>query len=390
MEPIANRNCDALVVGAGPAGAYLGYLLARQGVEVAIIDKRPFPRDKVCGGGVTRKAIDLLGFDLGAAVQRSIRGAVLTYGNRDRVIKDVAPSAGCTVLRSEFDQLLLDKACAAGARFLPATAFVDARDDGASLSVATTRGDLRCRSLFGADGANSTVRERLFGKRLVHYVPSLEALIYLGDAELRQFEERAVFDFAAMPNGYGWIFPKRDHANVGIYSPFGGDSMRHHLETFIARYRALARPLRVEYRGSVIPLRNLRRVYQHGRISLLGDAAGLAEAVFGEGIYFALKSATLAAQAVGERGLDRAGPRYAELVTGQLQPELQAARRMAALIYRFPCFAFRHLVLNEHISDDFAGLISGAMGYRRCFARTLLAAPRWFVPGRTAISGPPL
>jgi flavin-dependent dehydrogenase len=252
------------------------------------------------------------------------------------------------------------------------------------VNVDTDRGDFRCRRLFAADGAASVVRDRVFGKHLVRYVPSLEAVVYLDEKTLAHFEDRGVFDFGAMPNGYGWIFPKRDHANAGVYSPFGGRALRGHLEAFLARYQALRDPVRVEYRGSIIPLRNLRDEYQRGRVSLLGDAAGLVEAMFGEGIYFALKSATLAAQAVAERGLGRDAMRYDELLRRDLLPELRAAGRMAWLIYRFPDFAFRHLVLNERINDDFAGLISGAVGYRRCLAKTMLGLPRWMLPSRPA------
>ena len=99
-----------------------------------------------------------------------------------------------------------------------------------------------------------------------------------------------------MPKGYGWIFPKRDHLNVGIYSPFGGIALRRHLMEFIDRYPALRRRRGTEFRGYAIPLRNRAGLFERGPVMLLGDAAGLAESVFGEGIYFALKSAELAAQ----------------------------------------------------------------------------------------------
>ena len=376
MPANAALSCDALIVGAGPAGSHLGRLLAERGVDVVVIDRASFPRDKVCGGGVSRKAIDLLG-DFAPVVQRSIRGALLTWRNEMATVKDIVPHAACTVLRSEFDHWLLERARSAGARFHAQTAFAQLRNDGDALVVATDRGDIRCRRLFAADGARSMVGERVFGKGLVHYVPSLEALVHLDEDRLACFEERAVFDFDGMPRGYGWIFPKRGHANVGIYSPFGGRGLRRSLDAFIGRYEALRQPIRVDYRGWVIPLRNLRCEFSRDRVSLLGDAAGFTEALFGEGIYFALKSAQLAAQAVAECGLGADAQRYGELVRRELLPELRAAWRMASLIYRFPRFAFRHLVLNERINDDFAGLISGAMGYRRCLRRTLAGFPRW-------------
>ena len=76
-------TCDAIVVGAGPAGSYLGYLLARTGRRVAILDEQGFPRDKVCGGGLSRKAIALLDIDISRVVHRWITGAFLTFQNRN-------------------------------------------------------------------------------------------------------------------------------------------------------------------------------------------------------------------------------------------------------------------------------------------------------------------
>jgi len=389
MSP-SDRHCDALIVGAGPAGTHLAWLLAARGIDVAIIERQDFPRDKVCGGGVSRKALELLGIDLGPVVQKTIRGAVLSWRNETATVKDMTPPAACTVLRSEFDDFLLRRACGAGARFHPATAFVDLREAAAGLVVATDRGEFRCRRLFAADGANSAVRDRVFGRGLVHYVPALEALVQLDDEALARFGDRAVFDFAGTANGYGWIFPKRDHANVGVYSPFGGRGLRASLEALMARYAPLRGAGRVDYRGWIVPLANCRDEYARGRVSLLGDAAGLAEALFGEGIYFALRSAQLAAQAVTESGLDNGGERYCELLRRQLCPELRTARRMAGLLYRVPQFSFRHLVLNERINDDFAGLISGTMSYRRCLRRTLAGFPRWLLPSRPPGPAPTL
>ncbi|SFD10154.1 geranylgeranyl reductase family [Collimonas sp. OK412] len=373
---------DVLVVGAGPAGSHLAYLLAGQGLQVTLIDKQAFPRAKVCGGGLSRKTMDLLGFDLGPVMHRAIGGAILNYRNRDAILKEVQPMAACTVVRSEFDQLLLDRACARGVRFLAETGFVDATETADAVSVATSRGVLRCRLLLAADGAASAVRNKLFGKDLVAYVPAMEAMLWPAPGMLERFGDRALFDFDGMPRGYGWIFPKRDHFNVGVYSPFGGAALRQHLDRFIAAYASLRQPSRLECQGYVIPLQNRRQLYQRGRVWLLGDAAGLAEALFGEGIYFALKSATIAAKAIAADGLRAESALYSRLLRRELLPELRAAAWMARLIYRFPKLAFSHLVLNQQINHDFAGLISGQVGYRDCLLKTALGFPRWLLPSK--------
>ena len=390
MPSDTDRIYDALIVGAGPAGSHLAYLLAAQGLQVAIIDRESFPREKVCGGGLSKKSIALLGFDLGSVLIQSIDGAILTYRNRNTLIKELAEPAAGTVMRSAFDKLLLERACAHGAHFLAETAFIDASEATDSLSVRTSGPVLRCRLLFAADGAASTVRTRIFGKDVVAYVPALEALVRPGDDALARIGHRAVFDFGAMPRGYGWIFPKHDHFNVGVYSPFGGTALRHHLDRFIAEYACLQCPAGIEYRGYIIPLHNRRNLFQRGRVWLLGDAAGLSEALFGEGIYFALKSATLAASAIEKDGLRADSDRYAQLLRRELLPELRAAQWMARLIYRFPQLTFSHLVLNQRINDHFAGLISGEMSYRHCLIKTLASFPRWLIPSRPSTDLPPL
>lgn len=377
MSPYAPSFVDVLIVGAGPAGSHLACQLARQGMQVAIIDKAVFPREKVCGGGLSRKALDLLDFDLGPVMHQPISGALIAYRNRDMLTLDVDPAAGCMVTRSEFDHLLLERAGTAGARFMPDTGFVDAEETKDDVTVKTTHGTIRCRILVGADGAASTVRARMFGKDVVHYVPALEALLVPSPGTPHVLKNRALFDFGVIPRGYGWIFPKRDHLNVGVYSPEGGSSLHRYLKDFMAQYDCLRQPSEIRYQGYVIPIRNLRKQFQKGRVWLLGDAAGLAETLFGEGIYFALKSAELAARAIKEEGLRPGSRRYASLLHRELLPELRAARWLATGIYRFPELTFRHLVHNRRVNRDFARIISGELSYRSCLMRTAIRFPWW-------------
>lgn len=382
---------DALIVGAGPAGSHLAFLLAGEGLRVALMDRDTFPRDKVCGGGLSPKTLDHLGIDLAPVIEQRTTGALITYRNRATIEKAVDPSPGCTVLRRDFDYFLLQRAVAAGARFFPGRAFVDVKTgiDGKAgsetalghLTVRTSRETLRTAMLFAADGVGSAVRKRVFGKHLVAYVPALEALVKVDESKMDEaaeiFDNRVLFDLGGMQRGYGWIFPKRDHLNVGVYSPFGGQRLREELARFMGCYPLLAQARSVRYQGYAIPLRNRRDEFARGRVWLVGDAAGLAEAVFGEGIYFALKSAALAAQAFKESGFRPEGRRYQKLLGDELLPELRAARIIARMLYAAPRYSFRHLASDPRINDYFAGLITGETGYRECLWRTAASLPRW-------------
>lgn len=220
----------------------------------------------------------------------------------------------------------------------------------------------------------------MFGKQFVNYVPALEAMVPIDTAGGKHFERRAVFDFGAMPRGYGWVFPKRDHLNVGVYSPYRGGRLRECLAALIARQTGLHPSSKMKYTGFPIPLRNILKLFQYDRVWLLGDAAGFADGLFGEGIYFALKSAALAAQALQEAGLAPNSSRYTALVKQKLLPELRASQLMGRALFSFPEFSFSHLVCNPRINDYFAGLISGEVGYRECLLKTLVGAPDWLLP----------
>lgn len=370
---------DVLIVGAGPAGSYAARLLAQQGLAVALIDKAQFPRDKVCGGGLSRKSMDLLGFDLEPVMHERITGGMVTLGNEGALDRGFGTTAGCTVMREEFDALLLSRAQEVGVRFLAPSRFEDATTETEGVRVRTSSGELRARYLLAADGVGSAVRRRFFGRDLVTYAPALEALVRVPERSREPFVHRILLDFAGMPHGYGWIFPKRNHLNVGVYSIFGSRHLRDHLQRFIARYACLSESRQLHCWGAAIPLRNRHAVFEHGRIWLLGDAAGCAESVYGEGIYFALKTASLAAQTFADASGSPVAGAYTKCMRSDLVPELRLSETIGRAIYRVPKLILRRMLEDRGVSNDFVGLLMGTTTYRQCLLRTLRTMPRWLL-----------
>lgn len=367
---------DVCIVGAGPGGAFLAFLLAQQGKRVLIIDKFRYPRDKVCGGGLSNKTLKLLPFSVDSVIQKKISGAFLTYENRGTVVKDLVQAEGAAVLRSEFDEFLVQRAVGVGATFQDETEFASATQELAAIRIQTSKGEIFARRLVGADGAASRVRSAIFGKDLVISAPALEALVRVSPQKAARIGDRVLFDFAGMPKGYGWIFPKEDHLNVGVFSIYPSKSIRSSLLEFMDRYDILTSPEHVSIKGFVIPLKNTKSHFEKGNVLLLGDAAGFAESFYGEGIYYALKSAALAAEAM-DGNAEYKPLAYTGLVKKHLSAELFYSEMNARLFFSNQKFGFNNMVRSVHVNNYFSGLIDGGIGHKECFYKTIVTAPYW-------------
>ena len=368
---------DVVIIGAGPSGAYSAYCMARQGLRVLLCDRAEFPREKTCGGGISHKTVGLLDFDISSVVERRLQGAWLTYRNSDTVVKDLGARSGVAVLRSRFDSLIIDRARGEGVEFRPSCSFETARTLGDVLEVTTSGGTVQTKYLIGADGVFSRVRSLFFGRNAVSYAPALEAWIYVPRDVIDSYENRVLFDFGGMPRGYGWIFPKADHLNVGVYSLYGSGDINADLRRFIGLYASLKGHASIEYRGYAIPLKNRAGVYQKENVWLVGDAAGFAESFYGEGIYFGLKSAQIAGRAMRE-SFDLPGDRsYTRLLRRELVTDLKYSELNARLFFTFQKFGFYRMVRRRFINHFFAELITGVVGHRECFYTTLATLPYW-------------
>jgi len=291
------QTYDALVVGAGPAGSSTAIHLARAGVSVLLVDKARFPRDKPCGGGLTGRALKQIPVDPSPVVERDVDRFELRlrYGSSFAREHD-APLIRMTQ-RRRLDAFLLEQAVAAGAE-LREGARVEAIEPSETGVAARIGGETVCASvLVGADGANGIVARTIGVDDTIVRGVALEGNIPL-EAMQAGLERTAVIELAALPGGYGWVFPKGDRANLGV-GGWGseGPRLREHLAR-LARAHGVAPDALTEIRGHRLPMRRLGTPAGGGRALLVGDAAGLVDPLSGDGMYEAFVSARLAANAV--------------------------------------------------------------------------------------------
>jgi geranylgeranyl reductase family protein len=362
---------NVAVVGAGPAGSWAARLLAMHGARVTIFDPS-HPREKPCGGGVTARALALVGDALqpGDCRWTPIRTAsFLDSVSRRSGTVLLASENGSNALaiasRASFDSALLDAARRAGAILEPSRV-TDVSIDRSGVRLQATSGTYRADFLIGADGANSLVRRRLarpFGRD--------QLSIATGFFAHGCTSNEVVIELLAAPAGYIWSFPRSDHLAIGICAQADDGVSAGTLRTRTAQWiesTGVGLGSRLQPYSWPIPSLTARALDQldiaSSRWCLAGDAAGLVDAITREGIYFALCSGQWAAEAL----LGNASPFsiYAQRVRDEVLPELTRAARLKE---QFFDSAFIDLVVealqgSEAIRTVMADLVAGRQPYQ--------------------------
>jgi len=316
---VESFETDVLVVGAGPGGSATAYHLARHGIDVTVVEKAAFPREKVCGDGLTPrsvKAIEDMGVDTSDPGFEKVIG-LRTHSRRTTISlpwPDLTsfPPYGLVMPREGFDHLLAQRAVKAGARLMEQTEaigprFVDGYVAGATVRPAGERdaepAEIRARFVIAADGAASRfgkpagvtrdpkkplgIAARRYFRIDYHPGPWIESWLDLRDGDL------------LLP-GYGWLFPVaggRINLGAGLLNTFANfkDVSAQHL------FDAFARMLPPEWgigeetaEGRVLsgplPMGLNRTPQAVPGLLLVGDAAGAVNPFNGEGIAYAIET----------------------------------------------------------------------------------------------------
>jgi geranylgeranyl reductase family protein len=387
-----SMHYDALIIGAGPAGSFAAELLAKGGARVALFDGRPEGEPKACGGGVTAKALKAWP-QLLNAVGRTVTELDL-YSPASKRLHLVLDEPFAIYSRIAFDSYLRDRARDAGAEVISEK--ISARKTKRTevgWRVKSNNGSERSGAfLIGADGANSGIAKMLAGP-----LPPSDMEVAFGYRAPLPASDVVPTIVAFLPGwvGYAWSFPRPDHLSFGIATT--QDSFKHEplndllWQFMIAYYRQCdGENVKFWQRETTPPPRSrieehLRATAEHyaARIpglsantwdsrnvsgddwALLGDAAGFADPVTGEGIYYALRSAELFAGAY----LSGAPASYEKSWRKDFGAELRRAAQMRRRFYgnfwgapfteRMIEFARGHRGVKRVLGD----LVAGEQGY---------------------------
>ena len=384
-----------LIVGAGPAGSFAAERVAREGFRVALFDGRPAGEAKACGGGVTSKALKAWPFLLEAG-GRAVTEVEMRSPTGDGVrLKLAEPFA--IYSRRALDSYMRERARRAGAHVFDnkVTAPKEKDADGLWVVKAKTGERWRGRVLVAADGANSAIAKRFAGA-----LPNEEMEVAFGYRTPLDESDDAPTVIAFLPGwaGYAWAFPRLDHISFGIATAQGAfdhKALDRMLWDFMVEYyrtrggggedaREVEGHLRLvaeRYAARIPGLapQTLERRHAAGDDwALLGDAAGFADPVTGEGIYYALRSAELFAEAFACGDVSSYDKRWRADFGRELRRASQMRRRFYGSFWGGP-FTDRMVRLarfHPGIRRTLRELVAGDQGYtdlKRTLARRAMS-----------------
>ena len=393
-----------MVVGAGPAGATAARALAAAGVPVRLLDRSAFPRNKPCGGGISVRALTrfpYLAGELARIATHAVSRLYLEGPDGDSTVVHSDEPAALMIRRVEFDALLVSLAQKAGAELVTGADIVQARDDDDGVTLNARDGRVfRAPIVIAADGVHSVVARRLgINPGWSSAAVALDMMEETPRSALRDVDPSTLwvsygFDPAGLrpvgggrgaAEGYAYIFPKRDHVNIGVgyvlshyraaidRAPY--DLQRSFVAALKNRGIVVGDSVRKNFTPFLIPVGGPLRDPGRGRVLVAGDAGGFVNGFTAEGIYYAMVSGELAAKVVAADGdVGQLAARYRRACNDEVGTEL----RDSVLIQRY-LFADRRriaAIINgaHRAAPTTRAILDFAMGRRsyRSLRRSLL------------------
>lgn len=359
----SNQTYDVAIAGGGPAGSSAALKLAGQGLKVALIEKAALPRYKTCGGGIVHRTFEYLPIDVSKSIENYCNTIEFYLNNSKQHFQFTSnkPIVSMT-MRNNFDELLLSAACEAGANVYTECEVKDVQTNSNNINIRTNNGSISSKYLIAADGALSVVANKAGWKETRYLIPALEYEVYVDDNVLESFRKSARVDFDLIPDGYAWVFPKKDHLSIGVLRMNRKQTDFEDIFNSYLKLLGIKTCNKKEKHGFIIPVCPRKDTFMKNRVLLTGDVAGFADPVTAEGISFAILSGQIAANAIikGDMEESLVNKHFHTELDQKILSELRIGRKLAKLVFTNPVirtnlFRFYGHKLTKSMTQIFMG-----------------------------------
>ena len=371
-----------MIIGAGPSGISSACYLSEIYNRVLLIDRQYFPRDKTCGGAISYKSIMLLKNDFhiddSQLGKKFFGGAIYEKYNHIRDLNSNQYHLRM-VMRKEFDQIILNKSIDHGVEFIQGINIHRIGEETGEIWIGEEK--IIANKIVIADGTPSRMDKTLDLSNTSKNSGTVFGYEYNVDIELitnKQVLNLPSIYFGLVDSGYAWIFPKENYLTVGILD------MKLSKKVLKNRLYELTRQMipeldigKIKLKGHWLPYDIPVKKLQSENIFLVGDAAGLADPILGEGIYYALLSGKLLTQALKADKPEM----YSKLIKKQIGNDFKYGRLMRDVFYK-PRITKKVLkLIGEHdqFADLLMNLVCGTISFRYLLFQSIISTPRVLV-----------
>lgn len=361
---------DAIIIGAGAAGAHISSLLSQKGFHILLFEKFKLPREKLCAGGLSMKTVALLKFDLSPVIKQKINTLRFGFGGKQEIVYKNDTPIVFTVARKEFDFYLLNQS--KDIEIKQATR-VDKLILNSNENIVVTKDgkEYRARYIIIASGALDNIARQVDGIRIKKY----RAFGVEFFAHHPNPTPEIYIDFGMPENGYSWIFPRGDGYMIGCGNAYGNErGLKDALLRFLQLKKEYDFGHNENIRGHPIDsVGNHKPILATKNVFVIGEAGGLVDALTGEGIYYALLSAQILSEILLGNDSDEIKVRnYNRRIKKEIWREIKYSYRLSRFANKNKVFAYRLIYKKEALRKLFFRVFQGELKYSEAFNRKFI------------------
>ena len=357
---------DVIISGAGPSGSLLGFLLTRNNVKTMIIDKKNFPRYKICAGGLQDRILELIPYDISSTIHNSFESILFSLKGRDNFSRIYGSPIIHTVDRAEFDYFVADKAANNGTSINFGEEIIDFESNNSGITVKTNKRKYNTKVLVGADGIRGLVHHRIIGKAGILRILGYELEKKCRPDEDLEIRKHIGLDFGGTRKGYLWAFPKKDSISYGIGGPVNtAVPMKKYFRQYLGKDIFGNNGTGPKVMAQCIPIRKEETPLCRERVLLIGDAACLGDAFSGEGLYNSFRSSHHAVKSIvtALKRSEYSFKDYREAIVGDVYRDIKMSLTFSRIFFTYPLFFYKLLKTNDKFFRLCCEVLKGSKKY---------------------------